>query len=322
MDFLKVSAIHRKDELGFEIKNINFTIEQFSKTAIAGATGSGKSTLLKIIGGLAHADSGTVLFRGEKVTSPFETLIPGHKGIAYLSQYFELRNNYRVEEILSYGNTLDEDEAQNIYKICRINHLLKRRTNQISGGERQRIALARLLVTSPKLLLLDEPFSNLDFTHKTILKTVIDDISEKLQLTCMLVSHDPQDVLSWAEHILIIQNGAVIQQGSPKEIYKKPVNEYAAGLFGKYILLPGSVINYAVPDGKNLFVRSSQCTVNGTQKPMLKGVVKKISFAGDYYEVDIIINQHPITIKTGTSNLKVDQPVTVSIQIPEEPWFI
>ncbi|MFT3949644.1 MAG: ABC transporter ATP-binding protein [Agriterribacter sp.] len=322
MDFLKVSAIYRKDELGFEIKNINFTIEQFSKTAIAGATGSGKSTLLKIIGGLAHADAGVVLFRGEKVANPLDTLIPGHKGIAYLSQHFELRNNYRVEEILSYGNTLDEDEAQNIYKICRINHLLKRRTNQISGGERQRIALTRLLVTSPKLLLLDEPFSNLDFTHKTILKSVIEDISETLQLTCILVSHDPQDVLSWAENILIIQNGAVIQQGSPKEIYKKPVNEYAAGLFGKYILLPGSVINYIVPGGKNLFVRSSQCTVNGTQKPVLKGVVKKISFAGDYYEVDIVINQHFITIKTATDNLKVDQPVTVSIQIPEEPWFI
>ncbi|MBN8787087.1 MAG: ABC transporter ATP-binding protein [Terrimonas sp.] len=322
MDFLKISEVNRKDELGFEIKNINLSVAQFSKTAIAGATGSGKSTLLKIIGGLAHADSGVVLFRGEKVLSPIETLIPGHKSIAYLSQYFELRNNYRVEEVLSYGNTLEEDEAQNIYTICRIDHLLKRWTNQISGGERQRIALAKLLVSSPQLLLLDEPFSNLDFTHKTILKSVIEDIRKRLQLTCILVSHDPQDVLSWADNILIIQNGAVIQQGSPEEIYKRPVNEYAAGLFGKYILLPGSVINYTVPDGKNLFVRSSQCTVNGTQKPMLKGVVKKVLFAGDYYDVDIAINQHIVTIKTETDNLNVDQQVTVSIQIPELPWFL
>lgn len=322
MDFLKVSAIHRKDELGFEIRNISFTVGQFSKTAIAGATGSGKSTLLKIIGGLAHADSGLVLFRGEKVSSPLETLIPGHKGIAYLSQHFDLRNNYRVEEVLSYGNTIEETEAQNIYSICRIDHLLKRRTNQVSGGERQRIALAKLLVTSPKLLLLDEPFSNLDFTHKTILKSVIEEIGKKLQITCILVSHDPQDVLSWADNILIIQNGVIIQQGSAEEVYTKPVNEYAAGLFGKYILLPGNIINYAVPDGKNLFVRSSQCTVNGIQKPMLKGFVKKVLFAGDYYEVDIAINQHTITIKTATNDLKVDQPVTISVQIPENPWFL
>lgn len=322
MDFLKVSAIHRKDDLGFEIKNISFTIEQFSKIAIAGATGSGKSTLLKIIGGLAHAGSGEVLFRGKKVLSPLETLIPGHKGIAYLSQHFELRNNYRVEEILSYGNTLEENEAQKIYNICRIDHLLKRWTNQLSGGERQRIALARLLVTSPKLLLLDEPFSNLDFSHKTILKAVIEDLGEKLQITCMLVSHDPQDVLTWADHILVMQNGKIVQQGAPKEIYYMPVSEYVAGLFGRYILLPGNVINYPVPTEKKVFIRSSQCIINGTQKPMLKGIVKKVLFAGDYYEVDVVINQNIITVKTAAGKLKVDQPVTVSLQIPEEAWFI
>lgn len=259
MDFLKVSAIHRKDELGFEIKNVDFTVKQFSKTAIAGATGSGKSTLLKIISGLVQAEEGTVFFRGEKVLGPNEQLIPGHKGIAYLSQHFELRNNYRVEEVLSYGNKLKEDEAQNIFTICRINQLLKRWTNQLSGGERQRIALAKLLVTAPKLLLLDEPYSNLDFYHKTILKAVIKDISEKLQITCILVSHDPHDVLSWADNLLILQNGSIVQYGSPKEIYYTPVNEYVAALFGKYILLPGNIVNYTVPDEKSLRPFISMC---------------------------------------------------------------
>lgn len=322
MDFLKVSAIYKKDDLGFEIRNISFTVQQFSKTAIAGATGSGKSTLLKLTGGLAQADSGEVLFKGEKVKGANEQLIPGHKGIAYLSQHFELRNAYRVEEELWYGNKLNEDEARYIYKICRIDHLLKRWTNQLSGGERQRIVLAKLLVTSPQLLLLDEPFSNLDFAHKTILKSVIKDIGEKLQITCILVSHDPQDVLSWAEHIIILQNGAIVQQGSPQEIYKKPTSEYVAGLFGKYILLPGSVINHAVPYNKSLFIRPYQCTINSDQKPMLRGIVKQVLFAGDYYEVEILINQNLITVKTGDAGITVGQPVTVSINISEDPWYL
>lgn len=322
MDFLKVSDIYRKDELGFEIKNISFTIRQFSKTAISGATGSGKSTLLKLIGGLAQADSGAVFFNGQRVPGSNEQLIPGHKSIAYLSQHFELRNNYRVEEVLSYGNTLEEAEAQKIYAVCRIDHLLRRWTNQLSGGERQRISLAKLLVTSPKLLLLDEPFSNLDFYHKTILKAVIKDLCEQLQITCLLVSHDPHDVLSWADDILIIQHGGIIQQGSPKQIYYTPVNEYVAGLFGMYILLPGSIINYPLPEGKSVFIRSSQCIVNGDQKPLLKGIVKQVLFSGDYYEVDIAINQHLITLKTANNNIEVGQQVTVSINIPERPWLL
>lgn len=322
MDFLKVSDIQRKDELGFEIRNINFTVQQFSKTAISGATGSGKTTLLKIVGGLAQPDSGTVLFKGEKVRGPYEQLIPGHKNMAYLSQHFELRNAYRVEEELSYGNKLEEDEAQHIYKICRIDHLLKRWTNQLSGGERQRVVLAKLLVTSPTLLLLDEPYSNLDFTHKTILKSVIEDIAAQLQITCIMVSHDPQDVLSWADNIIVMQNGTIAQQADPQTIYRKPASEYVAGLFGKYILLPGSVINLSTPQNKSLFIRPYQCSINGSQKPMLKGIVKKVLFAGDYYEVDILINQNLITIKTADAGIEVGQSVTVSINLTEDAWFL
>ena len=117
-----------------------------------------------------------------------------------------------MEELLEYANKLPATEAASLYKLCRIDHLLKRKNDQLSGGEKQRIALARLLVGSPKLLLLDEPFSNLDLIHKNILKSVIEDIGERMKLTCMLTSHDPMDTLSWADEIIVRKDGQIIQQ--------------------------------------------------------------------------------------------------------------
>ena len=234
---LKVSGISKQVGKDFALQEISFIQQSHQKIAIAGATGSGKTTLLKIIGGRAQADSGEVFFENKRVPGLAEKLIPGHPGIAYLSQHFELRNNYRVEEELAYTNSLSDKKAAAIYKVCRIDHLLQRKTDQLSGGERQRIALARLLTAAPRLLLLDEPFSNLDPIHKNNLKAVIHDIGEKLKITCILVSHDPLDTLSWADEILVLQDGRLLQRGSPERVYRQPVSEHAAGLFGKYNLL-------------------------------------------------------------------------------------
>jgi ABC-type Fe3+/spermidine/putrescine transport system ATPase subunit len=271
MDFLQVLS-----------GGVSFAIPRGRRMAIAGETGSGKTTLLKTIAGLAQSDKGKVLFEGQRVLGPGEKLIPGHSGIAYLSQQFELPQNLRVGQVLEYANELPEEEALALFKVCRIDHLMKRRTHQVSGGEKQRIALARLLIGAPRLLLLDEPFSNLDMTHKELLKSVIRDIGQKLGITCMLVSHDPMDTLSWAEEILVIKDGRSIQQGRPEEIYRQPANEYVAGLFGKYNLLEAG-------NGRRLFVRPEQFKVG--KKAFLaamKGKVMAISFWGGFYEIEVL----------------------------------
>src|ERR1700722_3033857 len=219
MDLLQVVGV---DARGGALRGISFSQQRGQKLAVAGATGSGKSTLLKMIAGLVQPDEGVILFDGLRVSGPAETLVPGHPDIAYLSQDFELRNNYRVDEVLSYANELTEEEAGLLYAICRIDHLLRRRTDQLSGGERQRIALARLLVRPPKLLLLDEPYSNLDRVHKEILRSVIGDIADSMGISCILVSHDPQDILSWADEILVLNGGRLIQKASPERVYRQP----------------------------------------------------------------------------------------------------
>src|SRR5438128_11831277 len=122
MNLLSVSGISKQSERGFVLNNISFTQQRFQKIAIAGETGSGKSTLLKIIAGLIQPDAGQVLFENERVLGPEEKLIPGHPCIGYLSQHFELRNNYKVEELLEMANKIPEDEAKTIYEICQITH--------------------------------------------------------------------------------------------------------------------------------------------------------------------------------------------------------
>jgi ABC-type Fe3+/spermidine/putrescine transport system ATPase subunit len=315
MSLLKVSAISKQTDGAFILKDISFEQQRFQHIAIAGETGSGKSTLLKVIGGLAQPDSGQVLFEGQKVKGPLQVLIPGHPGVAYLSQYFELRHNYWVEEILSYANLLTDEEAQNIYKICQIDHLFRRRTDQLSGGEKQRIALARLLTTAPRLLLLDEPFSNLDMIHKQTLKTVINDISEKLEITCMLISHDPQDILSWADTVFLMRNGEIIQQGTPEEVYNRPVNEYAAGLLGKYNLIPSA------GDGKSLFIRPEHFVINNNAPGAFSGKVQSVTFWGSYYDIEVQpAKKDRITVRQ-LSNLKKGDTVNVSV-LPEHIWYL
>lgn len=303
MALLEVTGVSKREKETFTVKDIHFTQEPSQRVAIAGETGSGKSTLLKMIAGLSQPDAGEIIFEGKRVLGPLEKLIPGHKAIAYLSQHYELRNNYRVEEELESKNLLTDEEAAAIYAVCRIQHLLKRKTDQLSGGERQRIVLARLLTTSPKLLVLDEPFSNLDAVHKNIIKSVVEEIGTKLNITCIMVSHDALDILSWAKTILVMKEGQIIQQGTPEQIYNQPVNEYCAGLFGEYNLI--SKTNAAafiskdetVPTKKKLLIRPEHFNIVSKSDTAIKGIVENILFFGSYYTIDVLVGKQLIRIK-------------------------
>lgn len=314
MSLLEMTGVSRREQENFILQNISFTQQPFENIAIAGATGSGKTSLLKIIAGLIAPTGGEVLFDGTKVKSPQETLIAGHPQIAYLSQQFELLHHYRVAEILEMKNLLSDAGAQMIYKICRIDHLLKRWTHQLSGGEKQRIALARLLVTAPKLLLLDEPYSNLDAIHKNLLKEVINDVSVQLKITSILVSHDPVDVLPWAETIFVLKEGKIIQKGKPVEIYKQPVDEYTAALFGKYNLMDRFLFQkFFAVENRNCFIRPESilisCDGNG-----IEGKIKDINFMGSYYEIEIQVKEKIIFSYSPTVPAQKGAIVFVSVR--------
>lgn len=327
MSFLEVNRISRQQEGAVILKGISFTQQPFQKIAIAGETGSGKSTLLKMIAGLTQPHTGEVRFENIRVEGPAEKLIPGHPGIAYLSQQFELPKFLTVTQVLKYASKLPEQLSQQLYEVCRITHLVKRKTDQLSGGEQQRIALARLLTGSPRLLLLDEPFSNLDMIHKNILKGVIRDVSEKMGISCILVSHDPLDTLSWADEMIVLKDGEVIQQGPPEQIYRQPVNEYSSALFGKYNLLSPalsaafSALGNASTSGKQLLIRPEQFTLSASKVRGLKAIVKNVFFAGSAYEWEVIVDDEVITVRTASGPISGNDTVYIYVS-PGGVWAI
>ncbi|WP_439882460.1 ABC transporter ATP-binding protein [Pontibacter sp. MBLB2868] len=316
MHFLEVSGIGINGKNNPVLHDITFTQQAFQNIAIAGETGSGKSTLLKVIAGLAQPDAGHVFFEGEQVIGPEEKLVAGQEGIAYLSQHFELPHSLRVEQVLRYANTLTTEEAVMLYEVCQITHLLNRKTSELSGGERQRIALARLLSTSPRLLLLDEPYSNLDMVHKGTLKSVIKDIGDELDISCILISHDPHDTLSWADYILVLKEGRVVQQGLPEDIYRLPENEYVAGLFGKYNLITTTALAGAEGGEGNegdLIVRPEDLKLVAHAGGAMPGIIQDIVYFGSFYELVIRVADSSVTVRIEKNNYKAGDEVFISL---------
>ena len=325
--FIKTIDLSKKMAGKIAIDNISLNLFANKKIAIAGETGSGKSTLLKLIAGLEQADSGDVYFNNEKIKGPNEQLIPGHKKIAYLSQHFELRNNYHIWEILSYANELTQNEADELYQLCRIDHLLNRWTDELSGGEKQRVALARLLTTSPSLLLLDEPYSNLDAHHKKIISEIIHDISSRLNITCIMVSHDAPDILSWADTLIIMKDGKLIQQGNPDEIYHHPINEYCAGLLGDYSLINSEsklakyLLTDSIPEQKQLLIRPNYFSINTNQILSLSALVIKINFRGNYTLLTAEAEGEQLQLISFADDIKIGDEIKISIA-RENRWYI
>lgn len=281
-----ISKIYKDGKVALHATSL--TIPFQSKVGFLGETGSGKSTLLRIIAGLEGAETGEVLFEGVRIKGPDEKLVPGHKDIIYLSQYVDLPKFITVEEYLDNSYHLSEDESFKINKSCFIEHLLGKDTSQLSGGEKQRVAFAKALTQTPKVLLLDEPFSNLDAIHKKVIKEVISEIEREFNTTMILVSHEAQDLLPWADTMFVMKDGRVAQTGTPTEIYYKPNSGYVAGLSGLYNLLNKSLFKssentHRTLIGDQVFIRPEELILlkNKCQN-CIKGKVTSVAFMGSH----------------------------------------
>lgn len=242
----------KPDSLG--LVDLSFGIEEGKITAIIGESGSGKSTLLRLIYGLLKPDAGEIRFRGWKVPTPEEKLIPGHEAMRLVSQHFDDLNTYanvwdNVASRLSNTNLQEKhDKTEIALNSLGILRLAKQRVVDLSGGEKQRVAIARALVSGPEVLLMDEPFNQVDASFRDHLQRDIRKIVDEMGLTVVLVSHDPAEVLALSDAILILKSGKLMAAGAPAAIYNNPPNIYAASLLARSNILTAEEVEPIMPE--------------------------------------------------------------------------
>ena len=224
------------------ISNISFAIKRGDIVAIIGESGSGKSTLLKCIYGLLKPDSGEVLFNGKKVKGPDEQLIPGNAEMKMVTQDFSLNIYAKVyDNIASMLSNTDvkakEEKTLAMMEHLHITKLKDKKIIELSGGEQQRVAIAKALISNTKVLLLDEPFSQVDSLLKNQLRADIKRLAKETGLTIILVSHDPTDGLFLADQLLILKQGRLLQHDQPENIYQNPSDLYTAKILGNAVSL-------------------------------------------------------------------------------------
>jgi ABC-type sugar transport system ATPase subunit len=224
------------------IRNINFSIKKGDIVAIIGESGSGKSTLLKCIYGLLKANEGEVFLNGKRVKGPDEQLIPGHAEMKMVTQDFSLNIYAKVyDNIASMLSNTDiaakKAKTLEMMERLRITPLKDKKVIDLSGGEQQRVAIAKALISDTKVLLLDEPFSQVDALLKNQLRADIKRLAKETGLTIILVSHDPTDGLFLADQLLILKQGELLQNDSPEHTYSNPSSIYTAQILGNAVVL-------------------------------------------------------------------------------------
>src|SRR6056297_770545 len=235
---LNVENVSYAYDKALVLENINLKIAKGEQVALIGESGCGKSTLLKIIYGLLDLKQGAVLWKNEAVLGPAYNLVPGASFMKYLSQDFDLMPFITVSENISqylsvfYPKELKE-RTHELLEMIEMTEFANKKVKNLSGGQQQRVALARVLAQKPEVLLLDEPFSHIDNFLKNSLRRNIFKYLKENGITCVVATHDYEDVLPFTDRVFVLKDKKVMAKGKPMDLYKNPKSLYVASLFGE-----------------------------------------------------------------------------------------
>jgi len=263
------------------LSNINFSLEKGKSHAIIGESGCGKSTLLKLIYGLFDLNDGQIFWNDIEVLGPKYNLIPGMDFMKYLAQDFDLMPFITVaENVGKYLSNIDSEKKWNrvkeLLEIVEMEDFFDIKAKNLSGGQMQRVAIARVLALEPEVLLLDEPFSHIDNFRKNSLRRKLFAYLKEKQITCIVATHDSTDVLSFTDEVLVMKNGEIIESGTPKAIFENPKSKYIASLFGD--------VNEINIDGITKFIYPHQ--INVVKNLDIKVEVLNSYFRGSHYLIE------------------------------------
>jgi len=303
--FLQADSISKQysGERVSGVSKISLTIKSGKITAIIGESGSGKSTLLRLLYGLLDPDEGKVYFKGERIWGPIEKLIPGHDAMKMVTQHTDDLNLFakvwdNVAVLLPNINLkLKQEKVAQSLRLLNMSHLANSRVFDLSGGEKQRVALARAIITRPEVLLLDEPFNQVDTSFREDLQQDIRQIVKETGLTVIMVSHDPSEVLSMADELIVMKDGQILESGEPVAMYQQPENLYTASLLANCNILDKDKAKLC---GINLKAKKEIATiypewVELSSAKSADWLVQTILFKG-FYE-DIILEKDGIEVR-------------------------
>jgi iron(III) transport system ATP-binding protein len=238
-DLLTVKNLTKAfDDSGPVVDSLDFEVREHEIFALLGPSGCGKTTCLRLISGFERADDGEVSVDGKILESPTQHVAPQDRGIGFVFQDYALFPHLSVLENVAFGLTDIPKHKRNVYAeevLCRtgMGDYKDRNPNELSGGQQQRVALARAIAPKPKLVLLDEPFSNLDAMLRDTMRNEVRDILKKAGMSALLVTHDQEEALSFADRIAVMNDGKIEQVGTPEEVYYNPKTKFVAQFLGR-----------------------------------------------------------------------------------------
>lgn len=277
-----VSFSYRKKPV---LNSITFSVKPGDCLAIVGQSGSGKSTLLKLIFGKLDVPVGAISWKKEHILGPKNKLVVGHDFMKYVSQEFELMPYTTVaENIETYLSNFfpleKKRRTKELLKVVELESFANTKVQFLSGGQKQRVALARAIAKQPEVILLDEPFSHIDSFKKQSLRKSYFKYLKTNNIACVMATHDKEDVLPFADHMIVLNNGEVLAKGAPSELYKEPQLPFVAAFFDVFC-----VINNKIYYAQQLFV---------VDKSPVKVVVRQSFYKGSFYLIEAQFNESTV----------------------------
>jgi len=280
------------------LRNIAFQLDQGEHLAVLGESGCGKSTLLHIIYGLLDLEHGTLHWKDKALLGPKHNLIPGQSFMKLVSQEFNVMPFISVSEnIATHLNRLDlEKDTMRVEELLKVVDLVEfahTKVKNLSGGQKQRVALAKALAKKPELLLLDEPFSNIDTFRKNKLRRNLYHYLKEQNITCITATHDSEEALAFSDRMLLMKEGLPVSFGTPETVYGNISTPYQAGFFGEINEIPAGIFS-----SEALVLLPHQLSIS-EEKTKLTAKVIQSYFKGSHYliharheEVELYFN-HP-----------------------------
>ncbi|MEO0526528.1 MAG: ABC transporter ATP-binding protein [Bacteroidota bacterium] len=270
------------------LKDIDFRVGKGEHISILGESGCGKSTLLKIVYGLLQLKVGDIFWDDQQVMGPLYNLVPGEPYMKYLSQDFDLMPFTSVKENISqYLSVFEPEEMEKrtneLLEMIEMADFAHTKVKNLSGGQQQRVALARVLAQEPEVLLLDEPFGHIDNFRKNGLRRNLFEYLKKQNITCLTATHDHNDVLPFADRVIVLKDQNILADEATLELYQNPKSIYVASLFGEANKIPINVIKSYADTKRRIIVYAHEFKVSQTSG--LKVTVKKSYPMGSHFLV-------------------------------------